>query len=92
MASKPDRPPPDRPMPDRAPATIRQIEGRPILWTDEAGATHRCEGADIHRGVRLIWTDCGRDVPANPALLPGDDDRVSCAACLAAGLWVRPAS
>lgn len=61
---------------------IRTINQRPIFWTDKSGVTHRCEGAEVHRGVRLLWTDCERDVPANTAYLPGDDDTVNCERCL----------
>lgn len=66
--------------------TFRTIQDfgdkRPIFWTDKAGITHRCEGADVHPGVRLIWIDCKRDVPANAAFLPGDGDEVNCPRCL----------
>jgi hypothetical protein len=63
--------------------TFRTIEGRPILWTDEAGVIHRCEGADIMEDVRILWTYCGRDVPADAAYLPGDGDAVTCSVCRA---------
>jgi hypothetical protein len=51
---------------------FRTIEDRPIFWTDDHGVTHRCEGADIHVDVRLLWTLCNKDVPANAAFLPGE--------------------
>jgi hypothetical protein len=41
----------------------------PIRWISAPGVVHSCEGADVHPGVRLIWTDCQRDVPANAAVL-----------------------
>lgn len=63
--------------------TFRTISDRPIYWTDSKGLTHLCEGADIHRSVRILWTLCERDVPANAGFLPGDDDRVRCPKCLA---------
>ena len=47
--------------------TFDTINDRPIFWTDKAGVTHRCEGADVHRDVRLLWTKCERDVPADAA-------------------------
>lgn len=58
---------------------------RPIHWQDKGGVTHSCEAADVHPGVRLIWTDCRRDVPANQAYLPGDKDGYpDCERCRAA--------
>lgn len=62
---------------------FRAIDSRPILWTDPAGVTHRCEGADVHPGIRLLWTDCERDVPANAAHLQVAGDPVTCPKCLA---------
>lgn len=61
---------------------FRTIKDRPIFWTDKKNVTHRVEGADVHTGIRLLWTDCERDVPANAAYLPGDSDEVSCNKCL----------
>jgi hypothetical protein len=66
------------------PGTFRTLEGRSILWTDEVGVTHHCEGADILEDVRMLWTGCGRDVPADAAYLSGDDDAVTCPVCRAA--------
>lgn len=54
---------------------------RPIYWTDRKDVTHICEGADVHRDVRLLWTLCERDVPANTAFLPGDGDKPTCPKC-----------
>lgn len=62
-------------------AAFRQINGRPIMWTGR-GFTHAVEGADMHPGVRLLWTVCEIDVPAGRAFLPGDNDKVDCPACL----------
>lgn len=62
--------------------TFRTIKDRPIFWTDMDGITHRCEGANVHPGIRLLWTDCKRDVPAGNAYLPGDWDGVTCPACI----------
>lgn len=60
------------------------LNERPILWTDSNGVTHRCAGADVHPGTRLLWTKCERDVPAGKAFLPGDTDTpVDCPTCLA---------
>jgi hypothetical protein len=65
--------------------TIRTLEGRSILWTDEAGVTHRCEGAEFFPDLPMVlWTDCGRDLPDdNVAYLPGDEDTVTCPKCMA---------
>jgi len=65
-------------------STFRSIDNRPIYWTDGKAITHICEGSECHHGVRLLWTLCQRDVPANSAFLPGDDDKVTCPKCLAA--------
>ena len=69
--------------------TFNTINDRPIFWTDSDGDTHRCEGAEIHPGVRLLWTRCEHDVPANSAFLPGDGDAVTCPRCQ---LGLHPAS
>lgn len=61
---------------------ITQINSRPIWWQDKSGVMHACEGADVHRDVRLFWTLCQRDVPANAAFIPADNDRLSCEQCL----------
>lgn len=65
--------------------TITQINNRPIWWQDAAAVIHICEGDDIHRNVRLFWTLCGRDVPANKGFHPATNDRVTCEVCIAAG-------
>lgn len=65
-------------------ATIRTINDREIWWQDKQGLVHACEGADVHRNVRLFWTLCERDVPANTAFHPGSDDKLTCATCGAA--------
>lgn len=61
--------------------TFRTIDNRPIFWRGKVHV-HACEGADIHRDVRLIWTLCQRDVPANAAYLC-DGEQVDCPKCLA---------
>ena len=50
---------------------FREINGKPIRWTDKSGVTHICEGSNVHPDGRLIWTLCERDVPANSAWLLG---------------------
>jgi hypothetical protein len=62
--------------------TFDSIEGRPIFWTSKDGIVHSCEGAEVHSGVRLLWTLCERDVPGGAAFHPGDHDRVTCEKCL----------
>lgn len=60
--------------------SFRQINGNPIMYTDPKGVTHSCEGSNIHRGIRLIWTDCQKDVPANAAHT-GGNAVVNCELC-----------
>lgn len=60
--------------------TIRRINDKPILWTDRAGVTHICEGAKLHPGVFLLWTDCQKDVPANAAHTGGEHEAI-CPKC-----------
>ncbi len=61
---------------------FRTLNDLPIHWKDQA-LTHACEGADVHPGVRLLWTRCEIDVPANAAYLPDppDADPVTCPRC-----------
>ena len=62
--------------------TFRTISGLPIFYRTSDGTVHRCEGADVHPGVRLIWTLCKIDVPAGAAwIAPGGDPHVSCFRC-----------
>jgi hypothetical protein len=57
--------------------TIKQ-NGHDIFWNG-----HLCEGADVHRGIFLLWTRCGKhDVPAGKAWERRPEDIVTCAACL----------
>lgn len=65
--------------------TFSTINGKSIFWKDKQGFVHNCEGADVHAGIRLLWTLCGRDVPANAAFHPKTDDIVTCATCVARG-------
>jgi hypothetical protein len=62
--------------------TFRHIDGKPIYWRDKQDFVHSCEGANVHPGVRLIWTLCERDVPANDAY-KCTWDVVTCATCRA---------
>lgn len=72
--------------------TFMTINNRSIFWTDKQGFTHICEGDDVHRNVRLLWTLCERDVPANAAFHPGSNDRATCATCIARRKPTTPAS
>lgn len=63
--------------------TFRTISGNTIFWRDKKDVVHRCEGADVHRGVRLLWTLCKRDVPANAAYTTDGPEFVTCQACSA---------
>lgn len=64
------------------PDTITKIDDRELRWTDKTGVVHIVEGGDIHRDVRLLWTLCSRDVPANSAwkLERGDNHEI-CMIC-----------
>lgn len=59
--------------------TFSMINNKPIRWQDKQGAVHAVAGSDVHPGVRLLWTLCERDVPANAAHT--GHDAVSCATC-----------
>ena len=62
--------------------TFRTINDRNIFWKDNQAFIHACEGAMVHPGVRLLWTLCERDVPADSAFHPEIGDKVTCATCL----------
>lgn len=62
---------------------FRRVDGREIFWRDDAGRIHACQGANVHPGVRLIWTLCERDVPAGKAYTSDPPQIVSCSACAA---------
>lgn len=57
------------------------INGKPIRWEDQPGVVHSCEGADVHPSVRLIWTLCEIDVPANKAFLDYGATAATCKKC-----------
>ena len=61
---------------------FRTLQNRPIFWCGPDNLTHRVECAEVHPGIRLLWTDCVKDVPADTAFLPGTDDVVTCPECL----------
>lgn len=53
-------------------------EGR-LLWQSQDGQLHFCEGSEAHPGVKLIWTLCEKDVPANKAFRSWEGP--TCMAC-----------
>jgi len=66
---------------------FRTLNGRPIHYRGQkTGIVHACEGADVHPDVRLLWTLCSIDVPADAAYLPDppNEDPVTCPRCIAA--------
>lgn len=73
--------------------TIAKNGARQIVWADRQGVTHLCEGAEIHPGIRLLWTRCATgtrsgepgslDVPANAAWLRTEGDQITCQKCTA---------
>lgn len=70
-------------MPDGSVFTT--VNDKPVVWRDQDGVMHACEGAWLHRGIRLMWTRCGkRDVPAMAAWHPQAGDEVTCPECRAA--------
>jgi hypothetical protein len=59
---------------------LKGIDGKPIYWRDGRGVVHACEGADIHPGVRVLWTLCGKDVPADTAY-QAEGEVITCPIC-----------
>ena len=54
----------------------------PAIWQDAKGVTHRAVGAEVHKGIRLMWTACGKaDIPADAAWLERPEDIVTCHVC-----------
>lgn len=61
---------------------INTINGSPIKW-DDGKVIHRVEGDTINfpqNPIRLLWTKCDKDVPANKAFT-GEGD-VNCPKCM----------
>ena len=46
---------------------------------DNGKVIHQCEDAIVH-GIRLVWTKCERDVPANQSFM--SDESVTCERCM----------
>ena len=61
-----------------------QLNGQPIRW-EFKGVTHIVEGADVHPGIRLLWTVCEIDVPAGKAFLVGPERAIRALPDLPAG-------
>ena len=60
-------------------------ETYPAVWRDKAGVMHSAVGAEVHRGIRLMWTAWQKkDIPGGGAWLQTSEDRVTCEGCLAA--------
>lgn len=76
------------PGPKNAEGVFDTISGKELRWTDQRGLVHVVVGADVHEGVRLLWTLCERDVPAGKAWLRGnqykepDGGYEVCATCM----------
>lgn len=60
--------------------TFRTINDKPIFW-QQNGIIHACEGAEVHRGITLLWTLCERDVPANSAFTTSEAVTATCRRC-----------
>lgn len=61
---------------------FKELFGADVVWKDKQGFVHACDGDDVHPGIRLIWTLCERDVPADAAHLQREEDKITCATCL----------
>ena len=59
---------------------FQHIGERPIRW-ERDGVVHDVLGSQVHPGIRLLWTVCERDVPANSAFT--SDEPVTCELCIA---------
>lgn len=56
------------------------FDGQPLRWKNKDGM-HAVEGAEVHKGITLLWPKCGRgDVPANKAWTGRDE--VTCPHCI----------
>jgi hypothetical protein len=62
--------------------TTRTLNGAPLLWAEAGGLVHLCEMAEIHPGIRVVWTLCGRDAPAGQAYTR-EGEVPTCPACVA---------
>lgn len=72
--------------------TFTTDKGKRIVWRDADKVLHACEGAEVHPGVRLLWTRCATgeasarpgslDVPADAAWQQRPEDTIDCPSCL----------
>jgi hypothetical protein len=55
------------------------------LYNDNAGIIHACESGDIggYTKVKLVWTICGKDVPAGMSFI--SNEAFNCQNCKEAG-------
>lgn len=66
---------------------IRQKDGRDIVWVDEAGFSHLCEGTvGSHKEDVILWTRCQINVPRNAAYLRMAGEIITCPVCRAIDL------
>lgn len=67
--------------------TSTKLYGHDLRWEDKQKFIHACESSEVHPGVRLVWTLCERDVPANKAFTATGQpsnvtpEPVTCATC-----------
>lgn len=55
------------------------------LYEDKNGTIHACDSGDFNfyqNPIKLVWTRCNKDVPANKSFKGGEE--VTCAGCKAA--------
>jgi hypothetical protein len=54
------------------------------IYYENSKGIHTCDEAVVHGRIRLIWTHCHQDVPANQAFTTTDcEPEVTCSDCLA---------
>lgn len=49
------------------------------LYLGKGGIIHHCQSSETHPGINLVWTDCGKDVPANASFRSWE--AVTCMEC-----------
>ena len=49
------------------------------LYESPNGAIHRCERAEVHPRIFLVWTECNKDVPAGKAF--NSNEKITCPKC-----------
>ncbi len=51
------------------------------LYEDKKGIVHACESGDFNfyqNPIKLAWTKCGKDVPANKSFKSGEQPTCKC--------------